>query len=78
MTEVAALAVPQQLSIAPDATTPRPRQNSRLDLDTSLVNSNGCFEFDRVIKCGYVEKRTKTKVCKLFIFSCANPLRGAC
>ncbi|TQW00087.1 PH domain-containing protein [Cordyceps javanica] len=61
MTEVAALAVPQQLSIGPDVTTPRPRQNSRLNLDTSLVSSNGCFEFDRVIKCGYVEKRTKTK-----------------
>ncbi|KAG8420398.1 hypothetical protein J3459_011129 [Metarhizium acridum] len=25
------------------------------------VNQNGCFESDRVIKCGYVEKRTKTK-----------------
>ncbi|KAJ3494742.1 hypothetical protein NLG97_g3888 [Lecanicillium saksenae] len=60
MTEVAALAVPHQLSLPPDVTT-RPRQNSRLNLDTSLVNSNGCFEFDRVIKCGYVEKRTKTK-----------------
>ncbi|ATY62040.1 PH domain containing protein [Cordyceps militaris CM01] len=61
MTEVAALALPQLFSIVPDATAPRPRQNSRLDLDTSLVSSNGCFEFDRVIKCGYVEKRTKTK-----------------
>lgn len=27
------------------------------------VNVNGCFESDRVIKSGYVEKRTKTKVC---------------
>ncbi|KAJ6786921.1 hypothetical protein PWT90_00063 [Aphanocladium album] len=61
MTEVAALAVPQQLSLPPDAIMTRPRQNSRLNLDTSLVSSNGCFEFDRVIKCGYVEKRTKTK-----------------
>ncbi|OAA65059.1 PH domain containing protein [Cordyceps fumosorosea ARSEF 2679] len=61
MTEVAARAVPQQPSIAPDATSPRPGQNSRLNHDTSLVSSNGCFEFDRVIKCGYVEKRTKTK-----------------
>lgn len=26
------------------------------------VNVNGCFESDRVIKSGYVEKRTKTKV----------------
>jgi hypothetical protein len=33
-------------------------------LDTySSVNQNGSFEFDRVIKCGYVQKRTqKTKV----------------
>lgn len=67
MTEVAALAVPQQIGLHPDATTAaaavstRPRQNSRLNLDTSLVSSNGCFEFDRVIKSGYVEKRTKTK-----------------
>lgn len=27
------------------------------------VSQNGCFESDRVIKSGYVEKRTKTKVC---------------
>lgn len=43
----------------------KPRQNSRLNLDTNSlsVSSNGCFEFDRVIKSGYVEKRAqKTKV----------------
>lgn len=26
------------------------------------VNQNGCFESDRVIKSGYLDKRTKTKV----------------
>lgn len=26
------------------------------------LNQNGCFESDRVIKSGYVHKRTKTKV----------------
>ena len=72
MTEVAALAVPQQLSTASDATTPRPRQHSHPSFDISLVCSNGCYEFDRIIKCGYVEKRTKTKVCKLSIFPCAD------
>lgn len=41
------------------------------------VNVNGCFESDRVIKSGYVEKRTKTKVCTaigsalyIFIYIC--------
>lgn len=39
------------------------RLTSRLALDTySPVNQNGSFEFDRVIKSGYVQKRTqKTK-----------------
>ncbi|OAR01811.1 hypothetical protein LLEC1_00673 [Akanthomyces lecanii] len=71
MADVAALAVPQQLSTAPDVTNPRPRQHSRSSFDISLVCSNGCYEFDRIIKCGYVEKRTKTKVCKLSIIPCA-------
>jgi hypothetical protein len=37
---------------------------NRLGVDTySPVNQNGSFEFDRVIKSGYVWKRTqKTKV----------------
>lgn len=40
------------------------RLRSCLTLDTySPVNQNGSFEFDRVIKSGYVQKRTqKTKV----------------
>ncbi|KAK4138189.1 PH domain-like protein [Trichocladium antarcticum] len=35
----------------------------RLAVDTySPVSQNGCFEFDRVLKCGYVQRRTqKTK-----------------
>lgn len=37
---------------------------ARLNIDTMTpVSHNGCFEFDRVIKSGYVDKRTsKTKV----------------
>lgn len=40
------------------------RSRSRLAVDTfSPVNQNGSFEFDRVLKSGYVQKRTqKTKV----------------
>ncbi|CAM1502837.1 Fc.00g076130.m01.CDS01 [Cosmosporella sp. VM-42] len=39
----------------------RPRSHSQLDA-FSPVNHDGCFEFDRVIKSGYVQKRTqKTK-----------------
>jgi len=41
-------------------------RNSYLNLDTfSPVNQNGSFEFDRVLKSGYVQKRTrKTKTWK--------------
>ncbi|KAK7418890.1 hypothetical protein QQZ08_011099 [Neonectria magnoliae] len=43
-----------------DAST-RDRSNSNLD-PFSPVNNDGCFEFDRVLKSGYVQKRTqKTK-----------------
>ncbi|KAH7001842.1 hypothetical protein EDB80DRAFT_866879 [Ilyonectria destructans] len=39
----------------------RNRSNSNLDA-FSPVNNDGCFEFDRVLKSGYVQKRTqKTK-----------------
>lgn len=44
------------------------RLRSRLALDTysSPVNQNGSFEFDRVVKSGYLQKRTqKTKVCPI-------------
>jgi hypothetical protein len=39
-------------------------RNKRLDLEVfSPVNENGSFEFDRVLKCGEIHKRTrKTKV----------------
>jgi hypothetical protein len=51
----------------PDAVTLPPSaariRNSHLNLDTfSPVNQNGSFEFDRVLKSGFVQKRTrKTK-----------------
>ncbi|KAL2260741.1 hypothetical protein VTK26DRAFT_5160 [Humicola hyalothermophila] len=50
------------MTVSPPTTTTAPR-TSRLAVDTySPVNQNGCFEFDRVIKSGYVQKRTqKTK-----------------
>ncbi|KAK1750668.1 glycoside hydrolase superfamily [Echria macrotheca] len=72
-TAPAATAKPQEgrvnLAIAPSSITMPPqgtvadRIRSRLGLDTfSPVNQNGSFEFDRVIKSGYVHKRTsKTK-----------------
>ncbi|TLD32975.1 hypothetical protein PspLS_00504 [Pyricularia sp. CBS 133598] len=38
------------------------RLRSQLALETfSPVNQNGCFDFDRVIRCGYLQKRTKTR-----------------
>jgi hypothetical protein len=42
-------------------------RKGHLNLDTfSPVNQNGSFEFDRVLKSGYVQKRTrKTKVAPL-------------
>jgi hypothetical protein len=40
----------------------RPR-SSNLEAVFSPVNNDGCFDFDRVLKSGYVQKRTqKTKV----------------
>ncbi|TPX08975.1 uncharacterized protein E0L32_009554 [Thyridium curvatum] len=49
------------VSVPPDATNGSQYQAG---LDSfSPVHQNGCFEFDRVIKSGYVQKRTqKTKV----------------
>lgn len=43
-------------------------RRSRLPLDTAVapVHQTGCFEVDRVIKSGFVQKRgQKTKVCHL-------------
>lgn len=58
--------------LPPESTAPQDvigngihNQRGRLALDTvTPVNQAGCFESDRVIKSGYVQKRTqKTKVC---------------
>ncbi len=55
---------PTEVPMPPPASASRIR-TSHLSLDTfSPVNQNGSFEFDRVLKSGYVQKRTrKTKVC---------------
>lgn len=56
--------IPQPTSITlPNVPSASRIRNSHLNLDTfSPVNQNGSFEFDRVLKCGVVEKRTrKTK-----------------
>jgi hypothetical protein len=57
--------VPAPSSISmPARSTATKTRSGHLNLDTfSPVNQNGSFEFDRVLKSGYVEKRTrKTKV----------------
>jgi hypothetical protein len=56
--------LPDAVTLPPPSSASRIR-NSHLNLDTfSPVNQNGSFEFDRVLKSGYVQKRTrKTKVC---------------
>ena len=60
----AALQIPlsNAVTLPPPSSASRLR-NSHLNLDTfSPVNQNGSFEFDRVLKSGYVQKRTrKTK-----------------
>jgi hypothetical protein len=64
--------------VIPSAPIDLPRQShadrfrNRLAQDSfSPVNQNGSFEFDRVIKSGYVQKRTqKTKVGKSRSFWC--------
>jgi hypothetical protein len=69
--------IPEQttgLEMPPPSSISVPAQSSvtktlkgHLNLDTfSPVNQNGSFEFDRVLKSGYVQKRTrKTKVAPL-------------
>ncbi|KXH63612.1 PH domain-containing protein [Colletotrichum salicis] len=59
---------PSSISLPMD---PNSRVRSRLALDTysSPVNQNGSFEFDRVVKSGYLQKRTqKTKAWKSIYF----------
>ena len=54
---------PSALAIPKSVQSLRPGQG--LSLDTSSpVTQNGSYEFDRIIKAGEVQKRTrKTKVC---------------
>jgi hypothetical protein len=54
---------PSSVSFLPPSSASKLR-SSHLQLDTfSPVNQNGSFEFDRVLKSGYVQKRTRrTKV----------------
>jgi len=54
---------PSALAIPKSIQNLRPSQG--LSLDTSSpVTQNGSYEFDRIIKAGEVQKRTrKTKVC---------------
>jgi hypothetical protein len=55
---------PTAVSLPPPPSSASRIRNSHLTLDSfSPVNQNGSFEFDRVLKSGYVQKRTrKTKV----------------
>ncbi|KAK4106906.1 PH-domain-containing protein [Parathielavia hyrcaniae] len=55
---------PQPIPVPPRTIAPEQKRQSRLAVDPySPVNQNGSFEFDRVIKSGYVQKRTqKTKM----------------
>lgn len=57
---------PTAVSIPPPSTSASQIRNSQIGLNTfSPVNQNGSFEFDRVLKSGYVQKRTrKTKAWK--------------
>ena len=68
--EQASKAIP----LPPQTTAPGSRSRNRLTADAySPVNQNGSFEFDRVIKSGYVQKRTqKTKVWPTFKKSYMN------
>ncbi|KAL3423199.1 PH domain-containing protein [Phlyctema vagabunda] len=56
---------PSSVQLPPQSNASRVR-NSHINNDTfSPVNENGSFEFDRVLKAGYVQKRTrKTKAWK--------------
>lgn len=58
------LAIPPSSIAMPPQCSLTGRLKGRLGLDAfSPVNQNGSFEFDRVIKSGYVQKRaSKTKV----------------
>ncbi|GJN80663.1 ph domain-containingprotein [Purpureocillium lilacinum] len=50
------------LADVPEGGASLSRSRPNLEALATSVNQNGCFEFDRIIKSGYVEKRTsKTK-----------------
>ncbi|KAH8668010.1 hypothetical protein BGZ60DRAFT_376443 [Tricladium varicosporioides] len=57
---------PSMVTLPPPASSASRIRNSHLALDAfSPVNQNGSFEFDRVLKSGFVQKRTrKTKTWK--------------
>ena len=58
----AAMAIPPSSIALPANSAARLRNQITLDTFSSPVNQNGSFEFDRVLKSGYVQRRTKTKV----------------
>lgn len=62
--QISALQIPPSSVQLPPSSSGSRIRNSYITLDTfSPVNQNGSFEFDRVLKAGYVQKRTrKTKV----------------
>lgn len=62
----ASLSMPPTSIVLPPSTNPASRFKNQHSLDSySPVNQNGSFEFDRVIKSGYLQKRTqKTKTWK--------------
>lgn len=54
-----------------------PQSRPRTDGLAASVNQSGCFESDRVIKCGYVERRThKTKVFESLVLHDADTRPG--
>ena len=58
------ITIPPNSNVMSVAESQAARLRNRMALDAfSPVNQNGSFEFDRVLKSGYVQKRTqKTKV----------------
>ncbi|KAI1393391.1 PH domain-containing protein [Hypoxylon trugodes] len=62
----ATISIPPSSAMAAPANTPINRLRNQLGIPASSpVNQNGSFEFDRVLKSGYVQKRTqKTKTWK--------------
>lgn len=69
---------PSSIEIPRQSQSHADRFRSRLAHDSfSPVNQNGSFEFDRVIKSGYVQKRTqKTKVCPSRFLACVRYVGG--